>query len=300
MGRIAEKWASGQQQDAKEFFDVVMDLIHEDININWNNPPPHELTAAEELKKERIGRPFAAKIEWNRYIKRNESFISSLFGGQHASLLVCETCRNTSTSYEPFFSISVNIDKPGHSNLQRCIDAYCAPERLDPPTWKCPHCNAIRIATKQLVFTRAPEVLVVHFKRFRTELSMHGDMISTQKVKNAIDFPLNGLDLGRWMIPPPTPEETARNAKDRGPNDCALPPSMTPPYVYNAYAVVRHIGESVHSGHYVALVKNPGRNCWTTYNDTSVTEFKPELCRPPDHLQNRQAYLVFYERVHAR
>ncbi|KAF1811882.1 cysteine proteinase [Eremomyces bilateralis CBS 781.70] len=291
MGRISTKWSDGQQQDAKEFWDVLIDLMHEDLNATWNNAPPHQLTPAEEAKRERIGKAFAAKIEWNRHIKRNESFITSLFGGQFTSRVKCGTCRNTSTIYEPFFSISVDIPRGGNPRLGECIDRYCAEDQIDGQ-WNCPTCNQYRAATKQVTFTRAPEILVFHFKRFDASLS---DI----KVATPVNFPLTGLDLGRWMIPPPTDDEIQTNTRDRGPDDSALPPSMTPPYIYNAYAVIRHIGTTITGGHYTALVKNPGMNCWMHYNDATVTEFRPEQRHPGDALQNGQAYLVFYERVRA-
>ncbi|KAJ6160901.1 ubiquitin C-terminal hydrolase [Penicillium chermesinum] len=98
-----------RMQDAKEFFDFVVDCLHEDLNINWKRTPLKPLTFAQEVQRERTPIPQVSKIEWDRYSHREESFISSLFAGQHASQLRCTTCQQTSTTYEAFYSISVEI-----------------------------------------------------------------------------------------------------------------------------------------------------------------------------------------------
>ncbi|CAG8877671.1 unnamed protein product [Penicillium nalgiovense] len=108
-GRLNREWAIDRQQDAKEFFDFVVDCLHEDLNINWQRTPLRPLTFSEEMQRERMPMTKVSRIEWDRYCHREESFISSLFAGQHASRLRCTTCHQTSTTYEAFYSISVEI-----------------------------------------------------------------------------------------------------------------------------------------------------------------------------------------------
>jgi len=288
-----------QQQDAKEFLEFLLDLLHEDLNVTWSKAPLRELTTADEQRREELPRPFAAWIEWNRYVHREKSVIGDLFAGQHASRLTCTTCGTTSTTYEAFWSISVEIPQDRPADLRDCLRSYCAEERLfGDDIWRCPKCKADREAKKKITMTRAPNFLVIHLKRFsasRTE--------SARKVRTPIEFPLHHLDLGPFMEPAMSPAEeqyALRTAVD-GPAQLTglkTDPAMNGPYIYNAYAVIRHLGTSLSSGHYVAMVRDKARGCWRQFNDDRVTDFEPGNLPASERLQNEKAYIVFYEREH--
>ncbi|KAL9084912.1 MAG: hypothetical protein Q9165_007865 [Trypethelium subeluteriae] len=294
--RLNQEWGIDRQQDAKEFFDFLIDVLHEDLNTNWSRAPLRTLTSEEEARRERLPKFSVSKTEWARYLHREQSYLTNLFAGQHASRLRCMTCNFTSTTYEAFYSISVEIPRSGTGDVRDCLRHYCAEERLsDDDVWKCPRCNKEREATKQITITRAPQFLVVHFKRFsasRTE--------SARKVRTPVDFPLHGLDLGPYMLPPPLPEESDFIARNYGPEQLKPDQAMSPPQVYDAYAVMRHLGTTMTSGHYVALVKDQARQCWRQFNDAKVDDFEPSRLREGAKLQNEQAYIVFFQRVPAR
>ena len=129
-------------KDAKEFFDFLVDCLHEDLNINWQRTPLRPLTFAEEMQRERMPVPKVSRIEWDRYCHREESFISSSFAGQHASRLRCTTCQRTSTTYEAFYSISVEIPTSGTGDIYSCLRSYTQEEMLSgDEVWKCPYCK---------------------------------------------------------------------------------------------------------------------------------------------------------------
>ena len=291
-GRLNSEWGIDRQQDAKEFFDFVVDCLHEDLNINWQRNPLRPLTFEEEMQRERIMIPKVSKIEWDRYCHREESFISSLFAGQHASRLRCTTCKRTSTTYEAFYSISVEIPPSGSGDIYQCLQSYCQEEMLSgDEVWKCPYCKCERIATKQILLTRAPQILVVHFKRFSASKTQ-----TARKVHTPIDFPLYGLNLDKFMVHPTTDygggaSELSQKYKS---------PANTPPFTYDAYAVLRHIGPSMGSGHYISLVRDAQRQCWRRFDDDRHTDFNPRDLRYKERLQNEQAYIVFYERAPAK
>ena len=274
--------------------------MHEDLNTTWAKPPLRELTAADEQARERLPRAYAAKVEWGRYTHREKSVIGNLFAGQHASRLHCTTCGNTSTTYEAFWSISVEIPRDRPADLRECLSSYCSSERLSgDEVWRCPRCRVEREATKKITITRAPEFLVVHFKRFSASHTERA-----RKVRTPIEFPLQGLDLGPFVLPPTTQEDEdyiIAYAKDGPAQLEALKadPAMNGPYIYNAYAVMRHIGSTLSSGHYIAMVKDKFRGCWRQFNDERVIDFDPANLGRNDRLQNEQAYIVFYERERA-
>jgi len=296
-GHFNSQWGVDQQQDAKEFLEFVLDYMHEDLNITWNKAPLKPLTDQQELQREQFPRQYAAKIEWGRYQHRDMSVIGGMFAGQHASQLTCQTCGVTSTTYEAFWSISVEIPRDGQCDVRDCLRSYCAPERLaGDEVWRCPRCKKDREAVKKITITRAPDTLVLHFKRFsasRTE--------SARKVRTPVHFPLQGLDMAPFVEPPMTPAQEAyiaQNARD-GPVQLAsvkADPTMNGPYVYNAYAVIWHIGATLGSGHYIAFVKDKSRGSWRSFNDDKINEFDPGNLPPNGRLQNEKAYIVFYER----
>lgn len=298
--RLNQEWGVDRQQDAKEFFDFIVDCLHEDLNINWQRHPLNPLTTRQELDRERLPVQQASRIEWDRYTHRESSYISERFAGQHASRLRCTTCHGTSTTYEAFYSISVEIPRIDVKHGQRpwdindCLRSYCKEERLSgDEVWKCPYCKCEREATKQITITRAPQFMVIHFKRFEMR---RGE--SAKKVHTPINFPLFGLNMEPYMIPPSL-KPSNRNS-DRTVETYA-DPATTPPYLYDAYAVMRHIGSSGDGGHYISLVRDAARgNIWRKFDDERVTDFDPSKMKPGQGLQNGQAYIVFYGRAVAR
>ncbi|KAL4895064.1 ubiquitin C-terminal hydrolase [Aspergillus ambiguus] len=290
-GRLNQEWAINRQQDAKEFFDFVVDCLHEDLNLNWQRNPPRPLTFEEEMRRERMPVAKVSRNEWERYCHREESFISYLFAGQHASRLRCTTCKGTSTTYEAFYSISVEIPPSGTGDIYQCLRSYCQEEMLSgDEVWKCPYCKCERVATKQIIITRAPRILVVHFKRFSASKTQ-----SARKIHTPIEFPLHGLRMDDFVFSTGTTGSDDASAGVRQ----DMSPTVAP-FTYDAYGVLRHIGPSMGSGHYISLVRDAERQCWRKFDDDRASDFNPRELRYKERLQNEQAYIVFYERVPAK
>ncbi|KAJ9603174.1 ubiquitin-specific protease doa4 [Cladophialophora chaetospira] len=286
-GRMNREWVIDRQQDAKEFFDFLVDCLHEDLNVNWERTPLRPLTTAEEMQRERMEIARASPIEWKRYEHRDHSYMSSLFAGQHASRLRCLTCKRTSTTFEAFYSISVEIprDRPGH--IYDCLSSYCREEKLSE-LWRCPYCKCEREATKQIILTRLPQFLVLHFKRFAASKQERA-----KKIHTPIEFPLHNLSMDDFVIP----RAHAQPDQDGRMN---MELATTPPYTYDAYSVLRHLGNSGDSGHYISIVKDQGRGCWRKFDDERHVDLDPNKMSARDRLQNSEAYIVFYQRVQGR
>lgn len=292
-GRLNREWVrDDQEQDAKEFFDFLVDCLHEDLNGMWSKPPLREMTVQEEAKREKMPKSYVAKIEWGKFTHRDQSFITSLFGGQYSSRLYFDTCGHTSTKHDAFFALSVEV--PNISGrpitLDDCLRSYCTQERLTgEDRAKCDQCGTRRESTKQIILTRAPQFLVVHFKRFST--SSQGR--NTRKITAPVNFPLEDFDLEPYMLRQPTPEDVAAT-----PEALRQDPCMSPPYKYDAYAIVRHIGSSIQSGHYTTLVKDRARGLWREFNDRNSKDFVPGQGRfgGSGDPRNGEAYIVFYQR----
>ncbi|KAF8056355.1 UBP11 [Scenedesmus sp. PABB004] len=116
-------------------------------------------------------------------------------------------------------------------------------------------------AEKKLDFWSMPEVLVVHLKRF-SYTSWGRDKLDT-----LVDFPLEGLDLSRYV----------------------LGPQAAQPLLYDCYAVSNHYG-GLGGGHYTAAAQMPGDRRWHCFDDRRVEEISPEA------VQSRAAYVLCYRR----
>lgn len=294
--RLNREWGVDRQQDAKEYLDFMLDCLHEDLNFNWQNNPLRPLSTRAEMIREGMPIRKVSKVEWDRYSHRESSFISRLFAGQHASRLRCTTCKNTSTTYEAFYSISVEIPRSGRGDIHECLRSYCQEEMLSgDEVWKCSYCKCEREATKQIIITRAPQFLVLHFKRFSASKTE-----SARKVHTPIHFPLHGLNMEPYIVSAQDAVTNINQQDSPTTGDHAIDAATTPPYIYDAYAVMRHLGQSGNGGHYISLVKDAARGCWRKFDDERATDFNPNKLRSEHRLQNEQAYLVFYGRAAAR
>lgn len=252
-----------RQQDANDFLVFLIDALHEDLNASFGRSRLNELTPAEERKRESLPVQIASKIEWDRWMHNNYSRVSTLFAGQHTSRLKCLTCGFSSTSYETFYSIPLEIPTKGSCGIEQCLRNYTKEERLDRDNnWKCPSCKKIRETTKKITITRAPQVLVIQLKRFKA--SSDGWM---DKIKTRVDFPLNHLDITPFVAPPLPPGTFPDMPEPEH--------ETTPPFHYNIYGVVNHFG-SLQGGHYKAVVRSPNstKNLWTEFDDSRSSDFE--------------------------
>ncbi|KAL9050698.1 MAG: hypothetical protein Q9162_006472 [Coniocarpon cinnabarinum] len=231
--RLNSEWGAERQQDAKEFLEFLIDYLHEDLNRHYSRNPLRPLTDEEEAHRERMSKFVVAKTEWDRSLHRDYSKLTEIFAGQHMSILQCTVCKHTSTTYEPFYSMSIEIPKAKKPlNIYDCLSSYCSAETLSgDEVWRCPRCKCEREATKRITITRVPETLVIHLKRFSASRSQ-----SAKKITTVVDFPLERLDLGPYVLPAPSAAESAQIQNQYGPHARETPPSMKAPYHYNCYA----------------------------------------------------------------
>ena len=156
-----------------------------------------------------------------------------------------------------------------------CLDKFSEIEKLEKPNeWYCPNCKGFKGATKKMELYRAPNLLILHLKRFKnSRVSNYGFYSSYygSKITSLIHFPLENLDL--------TPHVKGK-------------PLDSLPLKYDLYAVSNHYG-STGGGHYTAYVKNPFKNIWIDCNDSSTHKAtESEIC-------SAEAYVLFYIKQNA-
>lgn len=162
---------------------------------------------------------------------------------------------------EHFFILDLQLfsEKGVFSNIYQCFDHFISPEELkDENAWLNDSTMVKEDVTKTISFWNMPDILVVTFKRFLPD--------GIRKIENLIDFPLEGLDLSRYII--------GYNSKT---------------YIYDLYGVCNHMGGTT-GGHYTAYVKN-GEDIWVNYNDSSV-----EKMQDLNQIVSSSAYCLFYRK----
>ncbi|EMR08235.1 hypothetical protein PNEG_03403 [Pneumocystis murina B123] len=271
VGRLKEQFRDNDQQDSQEFLAFLLDGLHEELNIAAGQLRPKELTPEEELKIENMPDKIASNIEWQKYVRLNNSIVVSLFQGQLQSRLKCLTCDFQSTTYNPFtyLSLPIPLTQAKTSTLYECLQFFVQKEYLkDKEQWYCSKCRKPRDATKTLTISKIPQILLIHLKRFQT-CGHWKDKINTK-----IDFLINNFDLTDFLL------DSTQSLSD---------PLNHGQYLYHLYAVTNHYG-NLDGGHYTAMVKNSFTNSWNLFDDRRVV-----FCSERD-VVSPAAYILFYIR----
>ncbi|BEI95738.1 hypothetical protein CcaverHIS631_0106870 [Cutaneotrichosporon cavernicola] len=270
-------FAGNLQHDSQEFLSFVLDGLHEDLN-RVKQKPQIEMTPDRERALETLSPSVASDKEWILYRQRDDSFIVDLFQGQYMSRTTCLTCRKTSTVYDSFMWLTLDLPvQKGRVMLPELIDRWVHPETLSVEDgWICTNCKVARKATKALTLVRLPPVLLIQLKRF----SFAGGFWN--RSDTPVIFPTNNLDLTRFV---PRREPTGSENLDD-------PRTQIGPFKYDLYGVTNHLG-TLSSGHYTAFVRDAGR--WKLAEDSRISNASER-----DVVSHPAAsYILFYKRVQA-
>ena len=202
---------------------------------------------------------------WNQYRARTSSVVADAFAGQLQSSVECHACGKASTSYDPFWDLSLPLRAPrkgsargggggggdGGGTLSRtgsllrymsgggsgvgrlgvldCLEAFAEDDALSgADAFSCPRCKVRGAATKRLRVRRWPRVLVLHLKRFQwNDRGRPG-----RKIDAVVGVPAK-ISLAPFLA-----EDARGGDDDDGPE-------------YRLFAVTNHVG-SLSGGHYTA------------------------------------------------
>ena len=293
IAKVAPIFSGYAQQDAHELLSFLLDGLHEDLNRVVDKAT---FDAAECLDEDEEQERTVAKKRWQQHLSRNQSLVVDHFHGQLCSRLACPHCSRTSTTFDPFASLSVPL--PSSSTARRgnrsavppgtlpaanarvhvldCLDLFTREEKLNRKNgWYCGGCKDHVQASKRLGLWKLPDVLVIHLKRFQQTSA-----VRRTKIDTLVRFPLDHLDLTEYIEP-----HSPHRRQDVN--------------VYNLFAVVNHMG-GLGGGHYTAaarMLRGEGAGSsgnadtqWHEFNDASVNTKASETVESP------AAYLLFYSR----
>ena len=150
-------------------------------------------------------------------------------------------------------------------SLTSCMKNFTDPETLlGSNKFYCSRCDCPRSASKQLVFTRLPEVLCVTIKRFT----------GFKKLSESVKFDIS-LDMRPFVL-----------------HDDMVEADYMEGDGYELYGCVEHQG-GMGGGHYVSYSKvatDSGRGHWHYASDSSVQATTDR------NVKSAQAYILFFER----
>ncbi|XP_016929445.2 ubiquitin carboxyl-terminal hydrolase 43 isoform X1 [Drosophila suzukii] len=196
--------------------------------------------------------------------------------------------------------------------LEQCLEHYTKAETLSAEdAWRCPHCQQYLPVVKTLGLWSLPDILVVHFKRFRQHQSKGPQ---AAKLTTMVKFPLTafdmsphlargvhesassslgigtGLGLGLGLGSNPWKKARSNDSRSSTLNSRCDPKDTR----YDLYAVCYHQGDTLETGHYTAACKNPYDRQWYKFDDQRVSKV------PEDDIEqdiiNNEAYMLFYQR----
>lgn len=146
--------------------------------------------------------------------------------------------------------------------LHDCMASFFSADELKGDNmYSCEKCNKLRTGVKYSRILDLPEILCIHLKRFRHDLSY------SSKISSHVEFPLENFDMRSY---------THKDCKSQVQH-------------YNLASVICHHG-TVGGGHYTCFARNALTGRWYEFDDHHVNEVQPEV------VQNCQAYVLFYHK----
>ena len=163
------------------------------------------------------------------------------------------------------------VDVKYTQDIRKAMLHFLREEVLDGENaYKCEKCNRKVRATKKYSIRTAPNVLVIHLKRF--------DFSYAGKLSHYVSYPetlslktLQQSDVAA-QAPQTSDEKSAYNVS------------------YKLYGVLVHLGHTSHSGHYYSYVRGPNEQ-WYKADDTRISSVQTN-----DAL-NQNAYILFYSKM---
>ncbi|VDO34512.1 unnamed protein product [Onchocerca flexuosa] len=143
-------------------------------------------------------------------------------------------------------------------SLNDALTAFFMPDDLcGENMYSCEKCAKLRNGIKICKIINSPEILCIHLKRFRHELSY------SVKIRNKVTFPIHDLDLTPFTA-------NCDESKE--------------PVLYDLVAFITHYGANAENaelsfilfegGHYIAYCKNEIDDNWYEFDDTVVTRLE--------------------------
>jgi len=184
--------------------------------------------------------------------------------------------------------------------LNDCLEAFFSTDELkDNNMYSCEKCKKLRNGIKYTNLVKSPEILCIHFKRFRNE------HMFPSKISTYVSFPIRDLtitsriyedeqQLNSSNLNRSTASSSETHLLNHSQESCKSEKSdqrmkfKRKIDIYDLVSVICHRGH-YNGGHYITYALNCLDECWYEYDDKTVRKVDESkvLC---------EAYVVFYKR----
>ena len=105
-GEYNPMFKTNDQQDAHDFYTFLINQLHEETNIKYNNNTSNDIENSETIDTTEID---LGNECWANNVRKNASYFYALFMGQLKSTLICSECDTKKIKFEPFSALEVPI-----------------------------------------------------------------------------------------------------------------------------------------------------------------------------------------------
>ena len=221
MGLIDKKYNTKEQQDANEFINTLLMEIHDEINENNNSNPKNIPDNIEEK------RPYLNF--WNKFYKKNNSFIIDLFHGIFKDEIKCKEDHILNTKFRIYNMIELPIIEfisNKNIELNDILKQFLKKKDSDKKKF-CSYCKKKKKYSRQTYIYSSPPLLLLFFNRVVDDKYYYNNIIYDEELKM---------------------------------KDCISEKENN----YELIGLIEHIGNEK-QGHYTAICKN--NSSWYKYND---------------------------------
>jgi len=267
---INSEFRNMNHQDAHEFLNFLLNRIVEEI---IEDRKQQQATSSGEDLSTSVGTLLSPTIVTGTTSSnsgtssQDATLVHKLFEGILTNETRCLTCETVSSRDESFLDLSIDIEQ--NSSVTACLRQFSASEMLcQKNKFFCDSCCDLQEAEKRMKIKKLPNVLALHLKRFKYQ----EDVQKYIKLGYRVAFPFE-LRLFNTVDDAPDPDR-----------------------LYELFAIVVHIGNGPHHGHYVTIIRTP--TTWLVFDDETVEPIKEsEITKYFGESNSGSAYLLYYQAV---
>lgn len=216
--KISAVFRRGTQEDASEFFTTLLESMSKTVKFALNN---------------------------TQNCKVKKTILDEIFSFQFISRITCKNCGYLSDTIENTNTWPVDVKYV--QDIRKGMLHFLREEVLEGENaYKCDKCNRKTRATKKYSIRTAPNILVVHLKRF--------DFSYAGKLSHFVTYP--------ECLTIKTQTSDGQEKSEKG----------TKSAYYRLYGVLVHLGYTCQSGHYYSYVRGPNAE-WYRADDERVINF---------------------------
>ena len=208
-----------------------------------------ELDVSTQQDAQEFSKLFLTLIEEDLSHQKNpivRNIVQTQYCGEYVYITRCQNCSTESKSPSKFYELGLNIK--GHKDIYECLEEFFAPEVLEGSNqFFCNTCQSKQDVVRYVKLQKLPPYLNLQLLRFVFDRQK-----GRRKLNSFIKFP-ETLSLSKYFD-----------------NGVDVPEKAE----YSLCAVLMHRGQSAHSGHYIAQIKDRITGDWFKFNDEFVEKIE--------------------------